>query len=146
MKRWLSRRPILAGLLAFLIVWLGLGLLIGSTTCRDGWQSPSIGRRGACSHHGGVDRTAGEIIRALAIGAGWITWAALNGYAERKYREENPPVFTPRCPRCSSIMRRRRARRGRNAGNEFWGCSAYPSCKGTRAMESPASRNSSNAS
>jgi len=23
-------------------------------TCADGWDSPSIGRRGACSHHGGV--------------------------------------------------------------------------------------------
>jgi hypothetical protein len=23
-------------------------------TCADGWSSPSIGRRGACSHHGGV--------------------------------------------------------------------------------------------
>lgn len=23
-------------------------------TCADGWASPSIGRRGACSHHGGV--------------------------------------------------------------------------------------------
>lgn len=23
-------------------------------TCRDGWRSPSIGSRGACSHHGGV--------------------------------------------------------------------------------------------
>lgn len=25
-------------------------------TCRDGWSSASIGRRGACSHHGGVVR------------------------------------------------------------------------------------------
>lgn len=25
-------------------------------TCRDGWSSNSIGRRGACSHHGGVVR------------------------------------------------------------------------------------------
>lgn len=25
-------------------------------TCRDGWRSSSIGRRGACSHHGGVVR------------------------------------------------------------------------------------------
>jgi hypothetical protein len=23
-------------------------------TCADGWNSPSIGRQGACSHHGGV--------------------------------------------------------------------------------------------
>ena len=25
------------------------------STCNDGWKSPSIGRQGACSHHGGVD-------------------------------------------------------------------------------------------
>jgi hypothetical protein len=28
-------------------------ILVG-TGCSDGWSSPSIGRRGACSHHGGV--------------------------------------------------------------------------------------------
>ncbi|MEW6519285.1 MAG: hypothetical protein AB1461_07710 [Thermodesulfobacteriota bacterium] len=28
---------------------------VPETTCRDGWKSPSIGRPGACSHHGGVD-------------------------------------------------------------------------------------------
>jgi DNA-binding helix-hairpin-helix protein with protein kinase domain len=36
------------------------------------------------------------------------------------------------CPRCGSAMVRRLARRGRNAGNYFWGCSRYPSCRGTR--------------
>jgi DNA-binding helix-hairpin-helix protein with protein kinase domain len=39
---------------------------------------------------------------------------------------------TPSCPRCGSLMRQRLARRGRNAGSYFWGCSRYPSCKGTR--------------
>ncbi|GGT58950.1 hypothetical protein GCM10010271_72930 [Streptomyces kurssanovii] len=28
--------------------------LYDSSTCRDGWDSPSIGQRGACSQHGGV--------------------------------------------------------------------------------------------
>jgi DNA-binding helix-hairpin-helix protein with protein kinase domain len=39
---------------------------------------------------------------------------------------------SPRCPRCNSTMIQRIARRGRNAGGSFWGCSRYPSCKGTR--------------
>ena len=39
---------------------------------------------------------------------------------------------SPMCPRCGSVMVNRLARRGRNAGNSFWGCSRYPSCKGTR--------------
>lgn len=36
------------------------------------------------------------------------------------------------CPRCGSSMIKRLAKRGRNAGNYFWGCSRYPGCKGTR--------------
>lgn len=36
------------------------------------------------------------------------------------------------CPICGSRMVRRTARRGRNSGNQFWGCSRYPKCKGTR--------------
>ncbi|WP_306142629.1 helix-hairpin-helix domain-containing protein [Roseibium sp. MMSF_3412] len=38
----------------------------------------------------------------------------------------------PSCPRCGASMIRRKARRGRNAGGQFWGCSRYPHCKGTR--------------
>ena len=54
----------------------------------------------------------------------------------------NSPTFTPTtssptsvaltCPRCGSSMIKRLARKGRNAGNYFWGCSRYPTCKGTR--------------
>ena len=35
----------------------------------------------------------------------------------------------PACPKCGSPMARRRATTGANAGQEFWGCSAYPSCR-----------------
>ncbi len=38
---------------------------------------------------------------------------------------------TPDCPVCGSKMILRTARRGKNAGAEFYGCSCYPSCKGT---------------
>lgn len=37
------------------------------------------------------------------------------------------------CPACAKPMLLRTAKRGANAGKAFWGCSAYPSCKGTRA-------------
>ena len=33
------------------------------------------------------------------------------------------------CPKCGSEMIKRLARKGRNAGNYFWGCSNYPVCK-----------------
>nr|WP_301002462.1 restriction endonuclease [Capsulimonas corticalis] len=39
---------------------------------------------------------------------------------------------TAACPACGAEMVRRTARRGANAGGEFWGCSQYPRCRGTR--------------
>jgi restriction system protein len=42
----------------------------------------------------------------------------------------------PSCPVCSKPMVKRRARRGANAGGEFWGCTGYPECKGTRGLVS----------
>ncbi|MGE8452264.1 MAG: topoisomerase DNA-binding C4 zinc finger domain-containing protein [Pseudomonadales bacterium] len=41
---------------------------------------------------------------------------------------------SPNCPRCGSGMRLRKASKGRNAGQNFWGCSRYPGCKGTRPI------------
>lgn len=40
---------------------------------------------------------------------------------------------TPACPHCGKPMVQRVARRGPSAGNRFWGCSAYPACKGIRS-------------
>lgn len=39
----------------------------------------------------------------------------------------------PACPVCKSTMVKRTARRGTNAGADFWGCPRYPGCKGTRS-------------
>ena len=36
----------------------------------------------------------------------------------------------PDCPQCGKTMRRRRSAKG-----EFWGCSAYPACRGTRPVQ-----------
>jgi restriction system protein len=41
----------------------------------------------------------------------------------------------PSCPICASAMVRRIAKRGSYEGTAFWGCAAYPACKGTRVME-----------
>ena len=35
------------------------------------------------------------------------------------------------CPRCGSPLVRRTARRGKNAGNQFMGCSGFPKCRYT---------------
>ena len=38
----------------------------------------------------------------------------------------------PPCPRCGDSMVPRTARRGPNPGSQFWGCSRFPECRGTR--------------
>lgn len=38
----------------------------------------------------------------------------------------------PACPQCGSAMVRRTAKRGANAGGNFWGCSKYPACRGVQ--------------
>ena len=39
----------------------------------------------------------------------------------------------PKCPICGKVMRKRLCRKGQNAGQPFWSCSAYPDCRGTRS-------------
>ena len=40
----------------------------------------------------------------------------------------------PCCPLCRSPMKLRTAKRGPNAGSQFWGCSRFPACSGTRNL------------
>jgi hypothetical protein len=41
----------------------------------------------------------------------------------------------PTCPTCGAAMLVRTAKRGANVGQQFWGCSTYPKCGGTRALQ-----------
>ena len=42
---------------------------------------------------------------------------------------------TSTCSRCGSPMVLRTARKGKNAGSQFWGCSGYPNCRYTIATK-----------
>ena len=44
----------------------------------------------------------------------------------------------PRCPKCNGSMVIRTARIGPTAGNQFWGCTNYPRCKGVLPYQSTA--------
>jgi hypothetical protein len=58
-----------------------------TTTCSDGWPSQSIGRRGACSHHGGVVSVfRGD--NGLELRCGGDTGPPQAGYEQqRQYRD-----------------------------------------------------------
>lgn len=73
-------------------------------------------------------------------------WELVREVRARKQVEEtpSPPTEslgrdaspgTPTCPICGSTMALRTARRGQHAGSQFWGCSRFPGCRGTRNFE-----------
>ena len=160
--------PVIVGLVVMMLTSF---ILSGPTLCKDGWASKSIGRQGACSHHGGVGGSKNGGIGFLlgiifGIGAGYITWQVqlsnansrsnapsqqnkpnqqpnnllVGDRAPNKRNQQHPSSSSreppPSCPRCGSRMVRRTARRGRNAGNDFFGCSRYPNCTKTKSITS----------
>lgn len=42
---------------------------------------------------------------------------------------------TPLCPKCGEPMVRRSAKKGKTSGKEFWGCSAFPKCRGIISID-----------
>jgi len=44
-------------------------------------------------------------------------------------------VTEPACPRCGSAMAQRIGRQGSKAGRAFWGCTAFPRCRGVREID-----------
>ena len=48
-------------------------------------------------------------------------------------QSDPPDPPPPDCPKCGQRMVLRTARKGPHAGSRFWGCAAYPNCKGTRS-------------
>jgi len=44
-------------------------------------------------------------------------------------------MATPLCPACATAMVKRTARKGQNAGAEFWGCVQFPACRGVRPIQ-----------
>jgi four helix bundle suffix protein len=63
------------------------------------------------------------------------------GYSERlavarlEHRRAQPENKGVTCPLCGKPMALRTARKGPNADSQFWGCSDYPECKGTKKLD-----------
>ena len=69
--------------------------MLGPVKCRDGYASSAIGRSGACSSHGGVDRSRDTLIALLSVaGAGAIfIWCAPIGQAPPRCASPNTTVL-----------------------------------------------------
>lgn len=52
----------------------------------------------------------------------------------REEKAKAAAEVSPPCPLCGSEMKKRTAKKGRNAGRKFWGCSQYPNCRGVEQL------------
>ncbi|MGY4257378.1 hypothetical protein ACVI1L_004446 [Bradyrhizobium sp. USDA 4516] len=83
------------------------GIFRGPITCRDGWHSPSIGSREACSYHGGVARGASSLWFLLSVGIGFAAWFAADANSPRRRREEEEERIRRETARAKLEERRR---------------------------------------
>ncbi len=77
--------------------------------------------------------------RNIALIDGPQLMAMLKKYAPSKkaphaVTPSPPATHQPNCPLCGAPMVQRRAQRGDHAGQSFWGCTQFPSCKGHRPL------------
>lgn len=146
----------------FLTLFLSTAI-IGPVTCSSGWASPSIGKSGACSSHGGVAKWKGILPLILSGFAAFWIYGRLERHEKKlpeKREQYKSPQLSPidrnetveiisksspapkptkkssaavKCPKCNGRMALRTAKQGANKGQKFWGCSKFPRCKGTKA-------------
>ena len=82
-----------------------------------------------------LDQQIAALERAFIEDGGYSEQLASARLAERQRKKDLPkpsnlPDPIPACPQCGKPMVLRTAKTGRNAGQSFWGCTAYPDCKG----------------
>lgn len=97
---------------------------------------PNVLTSGLCRHIRGyhkevldeksVQKLASELTRLKSD----RTYTRSTHLASLRHRHTS----TTQCPRCGSMLAKRVARKGKNAGQAFLGCSGYPQCKYTRDL------------
>ena len=85
-----------------------------------------------------LDQQIEALERQFVEGGGYSEQLATARLAERARQRQpqaDPTRQIPDCPKCSKAMVLRTAKSGRNAGSQFWGCSAYPDCRGACPLD-----------
>jgi four helix bundle suffix protein len=91
-----------------------------------------------------LDQQISALERDFVKEGGYSEQLAAARIAERRKQDQTDQSDTtdpgkkqkaPACPLCGKPMALRMARKGQRAGSQFWGCSGYPECKGTRPLD-----------
>ena len=79
-----------------------------------------------------LDRQIAALERDFIEEGGYSEQLATARLTHRQQAKHATPI--PPCPQCGKPMALRTAKTGKNAGKQFWGCTAYPECKGVVAI------------
>jgi four helix bundle suffix protein len=80
-----------------------------------------------------IQRATGLLGRQLAkLEGAFIESGGIREKMTAARREARAEPAAPPCPDCGASMKKRTSQRG-----PFWGCTAYPQCKGIRQMDQP---------
>jgi four helix bundle suffix protein len=92
-----------------------------------------------------LDQQVSALERDFVQGGGYSEQLAAARMTERRKQEQTDKTDradwtdakpkAPNCPLCQKPMALRTARTGAKPGSQFWGCSGFPECKGTRPLE-----------
>ncbi|MBM4453650.1 MAG: four helix bundle protein [Chloroflexi bacterium] len=84
-----------------------------------------------------LDRQVSGLERQFIKEGGYSERLAAARIAERSSadRSDRTDRTNPACPLCGKPMALRTARKGPQVGSQFWGCSGYPKCKGTKKLD-----------
>lgn len=77
-----------------------------------------------------LDRQIEALEAQFIDGGGYSEQLAVARLAKRSADRAGTPEAIPPCPQCGKPTALRTAKTGKNAGKQFWGCTAYPECKG----------------
>jgi restriction system protein len=83
-----------------------------------------------------LDQQIHALEQEFIQGGGYSEQLAQARIAERARSKRDPgKPQGPVCASCGGLMVLRTARQGKHPGSQFWGCAAYPQCKGTRPLD-----------
>lgn len=82
-----------------------------------------------------LDQQISALERDFVEVGGYSEQLATMRIAQRHKQLPGPGAGAPACAQCGKPMALRTARKGPQAGSQFWGCSAYPECKSTRPLD-----------
>jgi len=101
-----------------------------NVTTPGGCNSYIQAKTTCCFSLEGVQKIA-KILESNALEKGWETNRQHVAHVKELIAEKEACV---QCPRCGAEMVKRTAKKGKDAGNSFWGCSTFPRCRGIKSL------------